>query len=86
VLEPAGWTDVEVEVRHLDLPFGGGLDPATAAATTIDFGPTRIVTADLDPDARAEVVAAITTALSNHVDGQGRVVLGGTVLVTTAAR
>jgi ubiquinone/menaquinone biosynthesis C-methylase UbiE len=86
VLEPAGWSDVEVEVHHLHLPFGGGLDPATAAATTLDFGPTRIVTADLDTEGREKVVAAITDTLAGHVDEQGQVVLAGTVLVTTAAR
>ncbi len=84
VLEPAGWRDIRVETHHLDLPFGGGLDPRRAAAAALDFGPTRIVTADLDADTRGRVTSAITEALGDHVDGEGNVVLGGTVLVTTA--
>jgi hypothetical protein len=86
LLEPAGWTDVRSEARHLDLPFGGGLDPVAAAAVALDFGPTRIATADLDDDARHRVAAAITEALAEHVDGHGHVVLGGTILVSTATR
>jgi len=85
-LEPAGWHDLDVAAHRLDLPFAGGLDPAAAAAVALDVGPTRIVTAEIDDDARARVVQAITEAFTEHVDGAGRVVLGGTVLVTTAVR
>jgi len=84
VLEPAGWTDLRTEIHRLDMPYGGGLDPAGAASASLDFGPTRIVTADVDDKARADVVAAITNALANHVDARGHVVLSGTVLITTA--
>jgi SAM-dependent methyltransferase len=86
VVEPAGWTDIRTTARHLVMPFGGGQDPATAAATALDFGPTRIVTADVDDDARARVVAAITEAFADNVDSRGHVSLGGTVLITTAVR
>ena len=84
VLEPAGWADLHTEIHHLDLPFGGGLGPAEAAAASLDFGPTRIVTADVDDDTRRNVEAAIADALAHHVDAQGHVVLSGTVLITTA--
>lgn len=80
----AGWSVPHTEIHDLDLPFGGGMLPAEAAAACMDFGPTRIVTADLDDAARAEVVAAITGALSRHVDEAGHVVLEGRILVTTA--
>lgn len=86
VLEPAGWNEIQTEIRSLDLRFGGGLDPDAAALAALDFGPTRIVTADLDDTARPAVVAAITEALADHVDAQGHVVLGGTVVITTATR
>lgn len=86
VLEPAGWTDVRPEVHRLVLPFGGRLDPAASAAASLDFGPTRLVTAELDDATKATVVDAITDALARHVDGHGHVVLSGTVLVTTASR
>jgi SAM-dependent methyltransferase len=81
---PAGWTDIRTEVHRLPLPFGGGIDPGQAAVAALDFGPTRLVTADLDDDDRARVTTAITDALADHVDGHGHVVLGGTVLITTA--
>ena len=84
VLEPAGWTDLRTEIHHLDLPFGGGLGPAAAAAAALDFGPTRIVTAGVDGKTRDGVVAAITEAFAHHVDAQGHVVLSGTILITTA--
>jgi ubiquinone/menaquinone biosynthesis C-methylase UbiE len=84
VLEPAGWGEIRTEIRRLDLPFGGRLDPAAAAAVALDFGPTRIVTADLDDASRHRVGAAIAEALASHVDDQGHVVLGGTVLIVTA--
>jgi SAM-dependent methyltransferase len=84
VLEPAGWTDLRTETRDLALPFGGGLDPEAATAAALDFGPTRIVTADLDERDRARVAAAITSAFEGHLDESGHVVLRGTVVVTTA--
>ncbi len=84
VLEPAGWTDVRTETHHLDMPFGGGLDPEGAASAALDFGPTRIVTADVDDRTRHKVADAISETLARHVDTQGRVVLSGTVLITTA--
>ncbi len=84
VLEPAGWVDVECEVHRLSLPYGGGLDPAGAASAALDFGPTRLVVADLDDEARNAAERAITDALADHVDAQGQVVLGGTINVVTA--
>lgn len=88
VLEPlltgAGWADVAVRPSVVRFAFGGGVDPATAAAAALDFGPTRVVTAGADEATRAAVVDAITGVLADHVDGDGHVVLEGLVLVTTA--
>jgi SAM-dependent methyltransferase len=83
LLERAGWSDVDVVVHDLPLPYAGGVDAAAAAETSLDFGPTRIVTKDADDDARSRVVAAITDAL-RAFEVNGVVVLHGTVLVTTA--
>jgi SAM-dependent methyltransferase len=85
LLERAGWTAVEPVVHHLELPYAGGVDAGTAAEASLDFGPTRIVTKDLDAGGRARVVAAITEALHAH-EVDGTVLLNGTVLVTTARR
>lgn len=86
LLEGAGWSDVGREVHRLRLPFAGGLPPAEAARASLDFGPTRIVTAEADDAARAEVVAAIAEAYGNHLDGHGHVVLDGTVIILSARR
>lgn len=85
-LAPGGWRDIRPETHRLDLPYGGALTPAGAAAASLDVGPTRLVAADLDDADRARVVEAIATALADHVDGHGHVVLGGTVLITTATK
>jgi hypothetical protein len=85
-LAPAGWTDVRAEVRRLRLPYGGNVEPAVAAPTSLDSGPTRVVTADADDATKARVVEAIAEAMGRHVDGQGHVVLDATVLITTANR
>ena len=85
LLERAGWVDVDPVVHHLGLPYAGGVEAAAAAEASLDFGPSRIVTKDIDDDARARVVAAITEALRAH-EVDGRVVLNGVILVTTARR
>lgn len=86
LLAGAGWSDARTAVHRLALPFGGGVDPATAATIALDFGPTRVVTADLDETDRSRVVAAIAEVFADHVDGDGLVLLDGAVLITTAQR
>jgi ubiquinone/menaquinone biosynthesis C-methylase UbiE len=85
-LEPAGWTEVRSEVRRLTLAYGGHVAPAVAAPTALDSGPTRVVTVDIDDEAKARVVEAVAEAMGRHVDGQGHVALDATVLITTARR
>ncbi|MGH3994172.1 MAG: class I SAM-dependent methyltransferase, partial [Pseudonocardiaceae bacterium] len=43
LLTGAGWSHVTCTPHRLMLPFGGGLDPATAARSALDLGPTRLV-------------------------------------------
>lgn len=86
LLEGAGWSEVEATAHRLVLPFGGGLAPAEAAETAAGFGPTRILFADLEGDVRDEAVAAIASAMADHVDAHGHVTLDGHVIVYTATR
>jgi SAM-dependent methyltransferase len=85
LLEGSGWADVDPLVHHLRLPYGGGVDAAAAARLSLDFGPTRTLTQELDEAGRSVVLAEITEALRSH-ETDGAVLLGGTVLVTTARR
>jgi SAM-dependent methyltransferase len=86
LLEDAGWQDVRIAEHLVPLSFGGGLDPAAAAEEAAGFGPARIATEALDEEGRAAAVAAMTSALADHVDAQGHVVLEGFVHVVTARR
>lgn len=85
LLEGAGWCDVESVVHRLALPYGGAVDAPTAAQSSLDFGPTRLITQGIDDDARARVIDAIAEVLRPY-EQDGTVILSGTVLVTTAVR
>jgi hypothetical protein len=85
LLARAGWSDVDPVVHHLTLPYAGGVNATLAAETSLDFGPTRIVTKGIDENVRARVVATIAEALDEH-EVDGIVQLDGTVIVTTARR
>jgi SAM-dependent methyltransferase len=85
LLEGAGWTDVDPVVHRLALPYVGGAGAAAAAEASLDFGPTHLITKDVDDDVRARVIEAITEALRPH-EVDGSVLLHGTILVTTARR
>jgi SAM-dependent methyltransferase len=84
LLEASGWTGVTWTPHGLRLRHGGGVGPREAAVASLDFGPTRFVTADLGDDDRAAVTDAIERTLADHVDEAGHVVLGGEVIVVTA--
>jgi SAM-dependent methyltransferase len=86
LLERAGWSDAGATHHRLALPFGGGLDPRAGAEAAADFGPTRLALDGLDDDVRAAAVDAIATAFEAHLDDDGHVVLGGSILVLTATR
>lgn len=86
LLVGAGWAAPTTVTHDLELVVEGGSTVEEAAAEFLDIGPTRIVSEGRDDATRAAVVAAIADALRAHVDDNGRVVLGGRVLVTTARR
>jgi SAM-dependent methyltransferase len=86
VLVAAGWQDVHVEHHAIRMRVGGGAGPDLAACTMVGIGPSRVLTEHVDDDVRAEVVAAIAEALAGHVDAAGEVVLGGSVVRTTATK
>lgn len=86
LLVGAGWAAPTTVTHDLELVVEGGSTVEEAAAGFLDVGPTRIVSEGRDDATRAAVVAAIADALRAHVDENGRVVLGGRVLVTTARR
>lgn len=86
LLEHAGWTDVVVEPHTLELEFAGGVAPAAAAAAAVDFGPTRIVLAGQDDEVLRVAQDAIREAFTTHVNGDGQVVLSGSVNIISALR
>lgn len=86
MLESVGWSDFEARVHDLDLVLSGGVDPETAAAASVDFGPTRTALADLDQAISDEALAAIAERYREAVDDDGHVVLPGRVIVITARR
>lgn len=84
LLEASGWTDVVWSPHGVRLLHGGGVNERDAAMASLDFGPTRFVVDGLDDADRAAVTDAIETALAEHLDAEGRVVLGGEIIVVTA--
>lgn len=86
VLTGAGWSGVQCTPHHLMLALGGGMDPRTASTTVLDSGPLRAITTGLGEDDRTAVAAAIATALADHVDDAGEVLLDARVFVVTAVR
>jgi SAM-dependent methyltransferase len=86
LLGTAGWERVDLEHHTVRLRAGGGAGPAEAAELLVGVGPSRVLTETVDADVRAEVVAAITTVLADHVDPSGEVVLGGSVARIRAQR
>lgn len=86
VLEPAGWEDVAVEEKEVRLLVGGGASPFVAAVGSLNLGPARVLTSELSEEVRERVAEEVAESLADHVDEHGNVVLGGTILVTTAGR
>lgn len=86
LLTAAGWSDAEAVVHPVQLPAGGGVGPEAAADVLIDVGPSRALTEGVGASVRAEVVEAIAAALAGHLDGDGHVVLAGSVLRVQARR
>jgi SAM-dependent methyltransferase len=84
LLTRAGWTGVSQTTHDLTLVFAGGAAPREAAEASLDFGPTRVVTAGADEDTKAAVVAEVTDAFASRVDADGHVALGGRIRIVQA--
>lgn len=86
MLERAGWHDVAWTPRAVRLRVGGGRDPQGAATVSMQLGPTRVVTKDLDGPTADAVRTALAARLAEHVDAEGHVVLDATIGIVTASR
>ena len=82
VLEPAGFTDLEVAPVEVEVHLGTAAE-ATEYLSTI--GLARAALERLAPPERAAAVAAIGEAVAERA-GPGGVTLAGAILVTTASR
>jgi SAM-dependent methyltransferase len=82
LLEPAGFTDVDVAPVQVQVHLGTTAE-ATAYLSTI--GLARAVLDSLEPSQRSAAVAAISEAVAERADADG-VTLAGAILVTTASR
>jgi hypothetical protein len=70
----------------LPLPFAGGAPPAAAAEAALDFGPTRLALGGMDEAVVRAAKEAIEEAFTDHLDGDGGVLLSGAFNVVTAIR
>ncbi|HEX4868493.1 MAG TPA: class I SAM-dependent methyltransferase [Acidimicrobiales bacterium] len=86
LLEGSGWRDVTHEPLAIQVHLGGGLTPAQASEVALGVGPSRVVMTGIDDDARRQVLDAMAVALADHVDPDGHVVLGASVVRLTARR
>lgn len=86
LLEAAGWRDITITARSLELPFGGDTAPGTAARAATDTGPISALLAGTDAQTRSAVQAALTTEFADHLDDAGNVLLPATVRIVTAQR
>jgi SAM-dependent methyltransferase len=85
ILSEAGYADIVLSPRNLDLDIaaGRGIDRAVAAALAI--GPTSRMLSGQSEAVRAAATADIRKALVPHVDGD-RVPLGGAIWIVTATK
>lgn len=86
LLRRSGWTDVEVTVHPVQLAAGGGAPPPGAAEGLLAVGPSRVLTDDVDPTVRAEVLDRLAGELEDHVGADGTVSLAGSVVRIAARR
>jgi SAM-dependent methyltransferase len=82
-LAAAGWTDVDIAVHAGPMLIGGGGSLDAAMDYVEHSGAGRALLEGADPDRAAKAVAAIRTALADHLTDAG-VALEGVALVTTA--
>jgi ubiquinone/menaquinone biosynthesis C-methylase UbiE len=85
VLEPAGWSQIEVRPTERTLHVAGRMTPAEAAAEALDIGPIRGLMDGRPDDVREEVRTALAEQFEPRYDGIGVVVDGG-YMIATATR
>lgn len=83
MLGAAGYVDVHLAGREMDLAVGGGLPLGAAVEFTINQGPLRRVLASTSPDVRAAAAERIAAALAGY-DGPSGVHMPAAVWVITA--
>ena len=86
LLSRAGWVDVSSVPYPMRLAIFGGLPPAEAAQESLELGPARVVTEDLDDDRRGQIRDAIAEVYLDHLDEEGHVVLEATPVIVSAHR
>jgi len=82
ILDAAGWRDVALEPRRLDLHWPGAT-LATAVRELTNTGPVGRLLASADEAQREAVYAAAEETLRDHY-GEGRLALAGAVWLVTA--
>jgi SAM-dependent methyltransferase len=82
VLEPAGWSDLQVRPSASTLHVGGELTAEEAARAALDIGPIRGLLEGRPDDVRDRVRALLTTEFRSRFDGTGVVVDGGFQIIT----
>ncbi len=83
ILEDAGFLDVRLEALERPMRLGAG--PAEAAEFVARIGPVSRAVAELDEEARQNVMATLEQALASHADDAG-VALGAACWIVSAQR
>jgi SAM-dependent methyltransferase len=83
VLAGAGWRDIAIESRAVDLLIGGRGTIDSAVAFTRNGSLGRGLLADADESTRERAIASLRAAFESHVDDEG-VRLGSAVWLVTA--
>jgi SAM-dependent methyltransferase len=83
ILDGAGYADVNLEGRDIEMTLGGGLPLDAAVEFTVEHGPLRRVLAAATPETRAAARDRVATALSRY-DGPSGVRMPAAVWIVTA--
>jgi SAM-dependent methyltransferase len=85
LLREAGYVDVSLEGRDMEMTVGGGLPFDAAVEFTLERGPLRRVLASATPEIRAAAAERVTDALSRY-EGPSGVRMPAAVWIVTARR
>jgi ubiquinone/menaquinone biosynthesis C-methylase UbiE len=83
ILSSAGWTDVEFTRRDVPMRLAGPGQVAEAAEFATRVGTLARALADATPDLKAQVTAAVATALAQY-DGSEGICLTGSIWLVSA--